>query len=112
MRGDLTLSRIKERRTSRRGRAIEPLVRESLARLLPDGILPAAPATGGYWTRDTDVDLPAAAYPKSSTEMCPDRAPRKSAASKIAPAEATPTVRVRPVSTRVTASTASGALTA
>jgi AAA+ ATPase superfamily predicted ATPase len=57
MRGDLTLSRIQERWTSWRGRAIEPLVRESLARLLPDGLLPAAPAIGGYWTRSNDVEI-------------------------------------------------------
>ncbi|MGW1667392.1 ATP-binding protein [Streptomyces sp. NPDC002324] len=57
MRGDLTLTRIKERWTSWRGRAIEPLVRESLARLLPDGHLPAAPAIGGYWTRSNDVEI-------------------------------------------------------
>lgn len=52
-----TLSRIKEPWTSWRGRAIEPLVRESLARLLPDGLLPAAPAIGGYWTRSNDVEI-------------------------------------------------------
>ncbi len=57
MRGDLTLARIQERWTSWRGRAIEPLVRESLARLLPDGQLPAAPAIGGYWTRSNDVEI-------------------------------------------------------
>ncbi|MBY8877526.1 ATP-binding protein [Actinacidiphila acidipaludis] len=57
MRGDLTLSRIKERWTSWRGRAVEPLVRESLARLLPDAALPAAPAIGGYWTRSNDVEI-------------------------------------------------------
>ncbi|WP_149830855.1 ATP-binding protein [Streptomyces tailanensis] len=57
MRGDLTLGRIKERWTSWRGRAIEPLVRESIARLLPDQGLPAAPAVGGYWTRSNDVEI-------------------------------------------------------
>ncbi|MCP3819904.1 ATP-binding protein [Streptomyces sp. A3M-1-3] len=57
LRGDLTLARIKERWTSWRGRAVEPLVRESLARLLPDGDLPAAPAIGGYWTRSNDVEI-------------------------------------------------------
>ncbi|MDF6043452.1 ATP-binding protein [Streptomyces sp. JH14] len=57
MRGDLTLSRIKERWTSWRGRAVEPLVRDSLARLLPDEALPAAPAIGGYWTRSNDVEI-------------------------------------------------------
>lgn len=55
--GDLTPARIQERWTSWRGRAIEPLVRESLARLLPDGQLPAAPAIGGYWTRSNDVEI-------------------------------------------------------
>lgn len=48
-RGDLTLARIRESWTSWRGRAVEPLVREALARILPDDQLPAAPqwaATG------------------------------------------------------------------
>lgn len=56
-RGDLTLGRIRENWTSWRGRAIEPLVREALARLLPDANLPAAPAIGGYWTRTNDVEI-------------------------------------------------------
>ncbi|WP_328914105.1 MULTISPECIES: ATP-binding protein [unclassified Streptomyces] len=57
MRGDLTLNRIKKQWTSWRGRAVEPLIRESLARLLPDGRLPAAPAVGGYWTRSNDIEI-------------------------------------------------------
>jgi AAA+ ATPase superfamily predicted ATPase len=57
MRGDLTLARIEKQWTSWRGRAVEPLVRESLARLLPDGALPAAPVIGGYWTRSNDVEI-------------------------------------------------------
>ena len=57
MRGDLTLSRIREQWTSWRGRAVEPLIRESLARVLPDGDLPAAPVVGGYWTRSNDVEI-------------------------------------------------------
>ncbi|NUK25235.1 ATP-binding protein [Streptomyces lunaelactis] len=56
-RGDLALRRIRESWTSWRGRAIEPLVREALARLLPDAHLPAAPAIGGYWTRTNDVEI-------------------------------------------------------
>lgn len=56
-RGDLTLTRIRENWTSWRGRAVEPLVREALARLLPDASLPAAPAIGGYWTRTNDVEI-------------------------------------------------------
>jgi AAA+ ATPase superfamily predicted ATPase len=57
MRGDLTLARIERQWTSWRGRAVEPLVRESLARILPDGALPAAPVIGGYWTRGNDVEI-------------------------------------------------------
>lgn len=56
-RGDLTLQRIRSNWTSWRGRAVEPLVREALARLLPDANLPAAPAIGGYWTRTNDVEI-------------------------------------------------------
>ncbi len=57
MRGDLTLARIREQWPSWRGRAVEPLIRESLARILPDGALPAAPVVGGYWTRSNDVEI-------------------------------------------------------
>lgn len=57
MRGDLTLERVRAGWTSWRGRAIEPLVREGLARLLPVGDLPAAGAIGGYWTRNNDVEI-------------------------------------------------------
>ncbi|NGO45991.1 ATP-binding protein [Streptomyces ureilyticus] len=57
MRGDLTLARIREQWTAWRGRAIEPLVRDSLARLLPDQGLSAAPAIGAYWTRSNDVEI-------------------------------------------------------
>jgi AAA+ ATPase superfamily predicted ATPase len=57
MRGDLTLVRIKEKWSTWRGRAVEPLIRESLARLLPDDQLPAAPVVGGYWTRKNDVEI-------------------------------------------------------
>jgi AAA+ ATPase superfamily predicted ATPase len=57
MRGDLTLARIRERWTSWRGRAVEPLIREAMARILPDGELPAAPVVGAYWTRSNDVEI-------------------------------------------------------
>jgi hypothetical protein len=56
-RGDLALQRIQDQWTSWRGRAVEPLAREALARLLPDGRLPAAPAIGAYWTRSNDVEV-------------------------------------------------------
>jgi AAA+ ATPase superfamily predicted ATPase len=56
-RGDLTVERVRAGWTSWRGRAVEPLVRESLARLLPaKGIDPAA-VVGGYWTRSNDVEI-------------------------------------------------------
>lgn len=57
LRGDIALRRVKEGWTSWRGRAIEPLLRESLARLLPDGDLPSAPAIGSYWTRTNSVEI-------------------------------------------------------
>lgn len=56
-RGDLTLSRIMSSWTSWRGRAIEPVVRESLRRL-PAGRLPEETAVvGGYWTRTNDPEI-------------------------------------------------------
>jgi len=57
MRSDLTFDRIRQGWTSWRGRAIEPLVRESLLRLLPARGVPAAPAIGGFWTRTNDVEI-------------------------------------------------------
>lgn len=56
-RPDLTLARIEKSWTSWRGRAVEPLIREALARILPDGRLPDAPAIGGYWTRTNDIEI-------------------------------------------------------
>jgi AAA+ ATPase superfamily predicted ATPase len=57
LRGDLALAAVRERWESWRGQAIEPLLRESLARLLPAAGLPAAPVVGGYWTRSHDVEI-------------------------------------------------------
>jgi AAA+ ATPase superfamily predicted ATPase len=57
LRGDITLERIRAGWTTWRGRAVEPLLRESLARLLPDGVLPSAPAIGAYWTRTNSVEI-------------------------------------------------------
>jgi len=56
-RGDITLGRIRSGWGAYRGRAVEPLVREALARLLPDEQLPAAPVVGGYWTRTNEVEI-------------------------------------------------------
>lgn len=57
MRSDLTLARIDRSWTDWRGRAVEPLVRDALSRLLPAQELPAAPVIGGYWTRSNDVEI-------------------------------------------------------
>jgi uncharacterized protein len=54
---DLVLSRIRRSWTSWRGRAIEPLVRESLARVLPTETVPYARQVGGFWTRSNDVEI-------------------------------------------------------
>lgn len=56
-RGDLVLARVRRSWTSWRGRTVEPLVREALARIVPDGTLPAAGAVGGYWTRTNSVEI-------------------------------------------------------
>jgi AAA+ ATPase superfamily predicted ATPase len=57
LRGDLTLARITAGWTAWRGRAVEPVLRESLARLLPVGGIPAAAAVGGYWTRSDNIEI-------------------------------------------------------
>ncbi|WP_129667633.1 ATP-binding protein [Phytoactinopolyspora endophytica] len=56
-RADLALERVRRQWTTWRGRAIEPLVRESLARLLPAQGIPAAAEVGAYWTRSNDVEI-------------------------------------------------------
>jgi len=57
MRSDLTMARIERSWTHWRGRAVEPLIREALERLLPAQCIPAAPVIGGYWTRSNDVEI-------------------------------------------------------
>ncbi|MGW0757224.1 ATP-binding protein [Streptomyces sp. NPDC002814] len=58
-RGDLALERIERSWTTWRGRAVEPVVRESLLRLLPDEHWPETEAVGGWWNRQNnpEVDL-------------------------------------------------------
>lgn len=56
-RGDLVLARVQKSWTSWRGRAIEPVVRESLRRTV-GGPLPEDTAViGGYWTRTNDPEI-------------------------------------------------------
>lgn len=56
-RGDQVLTAIKGKWASWRGRAVEPVVRESLLRL-PAGLLPeGTEVVGGYWTRSNDPEM-------------------------------------------------------
>jgi hypothetical protein len=51
------LARIESSWSTWRGRAVEPVVRESLRRL-PNSVLPAGTkAIGGYWTRTNDPEI-------------------------------------------------------
>lgn len=58
-RGALVAEAIERRWTSWRGRAIEPVIREALSRLLPDEQWPKAREIGGWWPRNNnpEVDL-------------------------------------------------------
>ena len=56
-RGDLVVARIREGWSAYRGRAVEPLVRESIFRMLPDERFGDAQYVGGYWTRKGDVEV-------------------------------------------------------
>lgn len=56
-RGDRVLDRIRRDWTTWRGRAVEPVVRESLARLVPIDGVPEADAVGGFWTRTNNPEI-------------------------------------------------------
>jgi AAA+ ATPase superfamily predicted ATPase len=58
-RGDRVLGRVQAGWTAWRGRAVEPVLREALARLLPTRGLSDAGAVGAYWTRTNvpEVDI-------------------------------------------------------
>lgn len=51
------LRRIEEGWSAWRGRAVEPLVREALARLLPDDRWPEVGAVGAWWPRTNTPEL-------------------------------------------------------
>lgn len=55
-RGDLTAERIRVSWASWRGRAIEPVIRETLRRMT-DGLPRGTAAIGGYWTRTNDPEI-------------------------------------------------------
>lgn len=66
-RADLVCDEIAASWTSYRGRAIEPIIRDALVRLLPSGALPDARHVGGWWNRNNsiEVDLVGADHPEN-----------------------------------------------
>jgi len=58
-RSDVALQRVEAAWSTWRGRAVEPLVRASLERLLPDAEWPDVMAVGGWWNRlnNPEIDL-------------------------------------------------------
>ncbi|OXM44917.1 ATP-binding protein [Amycolatopsis alba] len=56
-RGDLVAARIERSWTSWRGRAVEPVIRAALTRLLPDDRLPDAEFVGGWWNRQNNPEI-------------------------------------------------------
>ncbi|NEW40082.1 ATP-binding protein [Nocardia cyriacigeorgica] len=56
-RGDLALNRIERSWTTWRGRAVEPLIRASLLRLLPDDRWPTTESIGGWWNRQNNPEI-------------------------------------------------------
>ena len=56
-RGDLVLARIQRDWPDQRGRAIEPIVRHALLRLLPDDRLGNVAEIGSWWTRAHDIEV-------------------------------------------------------
>ncbi|MFJ9372346.1 ATP-binding protein [Streptomyces sp. NPDC101455] len=56
-RGDLALERIERSWTTWRGRAVEPLIRESLLRLMPNDEWPETEVIGGWWNRQNNPEI-------------------------------------------------------
>jgi hypothetical protein len=56
-RSDVVVSRIESSWGQWRGQAVEPIVRESLARLLPDDRWPETVAVGGWWNRQNNPEI-------------------------------------------------------
>ncbi|MEV6956465.1 ATP-binding protein [Streptomyces sp. NPDC051183] len=56
-RGDLALERIERSWTTWRSRAVEPVIRESLLRMLPDERWPQTEAVGGWWNRQNNPEI-------------------------------------------------------
>jgi hypothetical protein len=56
-RPDLALRRIDRSWTSWRGRAVEPVIRQTLARALPNGAWPDTEEIGGWWNRQNNPEI-------------------------------------------------------
>lgn len=56
-RGDLVTARIERSWTSWRGRAVEPVIREALSRLLPNDDWGDTEAVGGWWNRQNNPEI-------------------------------------------------------
>ena len=65
-RSDLVVERVVSAWPEYRGRAIEPLVREALSRLLPSARFGDAVHVGAYWTRSGDVEVDLVGSPRPS----------------------------------------------
>jgi hypothetical protein len=56
-RGELLLTNVQQSWSAFRGRAIEPIVRDGIERLLPDERFGAARHVGGYWNRNNSIEV-------------------------------------------------------
>jgi len=56
-RADLALARVHASYETWRGRAIEPVVRDALRRILPDAVWPRVTHVGGWWPRNNDPEV-------------------------------------------------------
>ncbi len=64
-RGDTVVRSVRSRWTTWRGRAIEPVVRESLNRLADDHLPDDSQVVGSYWTRSNDPEIDIVAADRS-----------------------------------------------
>lgn len=56
-RSDVALQRIEQSWTTWRGRAVEPVIREALLRLLPDDTWPTTETVGSWWNRQNNPEI-------------------------------------------------------
>lgn len=56
-RGDLVVSRVLDQWPAYRGKAVEPVIRASIERMLPDDRFGPARQVGSYWTRTSDLEV-------------------------------------------------------